>query len=70
MEPERLLRIRTERLRSLGLPSQAHYASRERIEREIQFADAIMERLQCPVIDVTEKAIEETAGLIMELMAP
>jgi regulator of PEP synthase PpsR (kinase-PPPase family) len=70
MQPERLLRIRTERLRSLGLPSQAHYASRERIEQEIQFANAIMERLKCPVIDVTEKAIEETAGLIMELMAP
>jgi [pyruvate, water dikinase]-phosphate phosphotransferase / [pyruvate, water dikinase] kinase len=68
MQPERLHRIRTERLRTLGLPSQAHYASLERIEQELEFAGEIMERLQCPVIDVTEKSIEETAGLILELM--
>jgi regulator of PEP synthase PpsR (kinase-PPPase family) len=68
MQPERLLRIRTERLRALGLPSQAHYASIDRIRQELEFADELMRRLRCPVIDVTEKAIEETAGLIMELM--
>lgn len=70
MQPERLLKIRTERLKALGLPSQAHYASIERIEKELHFASEIMERLKCPVIDVTEKAIEETAGLIMELLVP
>ncbi|TJY44491.1 kinase/pyrophosphorylase [Cohnella pontilimi] len=68
MQPERMLRIRSERLRALGLPSQAHYASMERIERELAFAGEIMERLQCPVIDVTEKSIEETAGLILEML--
>ncbi|WP_337912933.1 pyruvate, water dikinase regulatory protein [Cohnella zeiphila] len=66
MQPERLLRIRTERLKSLGLPVQAHYASLERIERELGFASELMNKLGCPVIDVTEKAIEETAGIIME----
>ncbi|MGG1312329.1 pyruvate, water dikinase regulatory protein [Cohnella laeviribosi] len=66
MNPDRLLKIRTERLRALGLPVHAHYASRERIERELEFADRIMRRLNCPVIDVTERAIEETAGLIIE----
>ncbi|KIL35071.1 phosphotransferase [Cohnella kolymensis] len=70
MQPERLLRIRTERLKALGLPSQAHYASLERIEKEIRFAAEIMDRLNCPVIDISEKAIEETAGLIMEMLAP
>ncbi|MBB6669266.1 pyruvate, water dikinase regulatory protein [Cohnella nanjingensis] len=69
MKPERLLKIRTERLRALGLPVHAHYASLERIERELQFAEALMDRLGCPVIDVTERAIEETAGLIVESMA-
>jgi regulator of PEP synthase PpsR (kinase-PPPase family) len=68
MTPERLLKIRTERLKALGLPSQASYASIARIEREIQFAADVMSRLRCPVIDVTERAIEETAGLIMELI--
>ncbi len=66
MKPERLLKIRTERLRALGLPVEAHYASLDRIETELRFADGLMARLGCPVIDVTEKAIEETAGLIME----
>ncbi|MCD9021433.1 pyruvate, water dikinase regulatory protein [Cohnella silvisoli] len=70
MHPERLLKIRTERLKALGLPSQAHYASIERIEKELQFASEIMDRLNCPIIDVTEKAIEETAGLIMEMLVP
>jgi regulator of PEP synthase PpsR (kinase-PPPase family) len=70
MQPERLLKIRTERLKALGLPSQAHYASLDRIEKELLFASEIMNRLKCPVIDVSEKAIEETAGLIMELLAP
>jgi len=70
MQPERLLKIRSERLKALGLPSQANYASMERIEKELLFASEIMERLKCPTIDVTEKAIEETAGLIMELLAP
>ncbi len=70
MQPERLLKIRAERLKALGLPSQAHYASLERIEKELRFASEIMDRLQCPVIDVTEKAIEETAGLIIDMLAP
>ncbi|XID94043.1 pyruvate, water dikinase regulatory protein [Paenibacillaceae bacterium WGS1546] len=70
MQPERLLKIRTERLKALGLPSQANYASLERIERELRFAAGIMDRLQCPVIDVSEKAIEETAGMIMEWLIP
>jgi [pyruvate, water dikinase]-phosphate phosphotransferase / [pyruvate, water dikinase] kinase len=70
MQSDRLLKIRTERLKTLGLPSHAHYASLERIEKELLFASEIMERLKCPVIDVSEKAIEETAGLILEMLAP
>ncbi|MFC5467978.1 pyruvate, water dikinase regulatory protein [Cohnella suwonensis] len=68
MQPERLLKIRTERLKALGLPSQAKYASMERIEKEIEFAAGMMKLLRCPIIDVSEKAIEETAGLIMEML--
>jgi len=68
MQPDRLLKVRAERLKSLGLPSQANYASIERITQELRFADEIMKKLNCPVIDVTERAIEETAGMILELM--
>ena len=68
MDPERLLRIRTERLRALGLPANATYSSHDRIVHELDYARDVMDRLCCPVIDVTEKAIEETAGLILDYL--
>ncbi|WP_229750194.1 pyruvate, water dikinase regulatory protein [Paenibacillus nasutitermitis] len=65
MSPDHLSGIRTERLKAMGLPFSAQYASIERIHTELQYADMIMQSLRCPVIDVTEKAIEETAGTII-----
>ncbi len=59
--------IRTARLQSLGLSSNASYASTERIEQEIEYAHQIFRRLRCPVVDVTNKAIEETASEILEI---
>ncbi|RUS47097.1 pyruvate, water dikinase regulatory protein [Cohnella sp. AR92] len=66
MQPERLLKIRAERLKALGLPSHAQYATLARIEEELRFSDELLKQLGCPVIDVTERAIEETAGIILE----
>jgi len=66
MQQEQLLEIRTERLKALGLPLSAHYASSERIQEELAYASQIMKSLNCPVIDVTNRAIEETAGIIIE----
>lgn len=65
MTPEHLMGIRTERLNTLGLPASSQYASIQRIQDELAYANGIMERLGCPVIDVTNRAIEETAGIIM-----
>lgn len=58
--------IRKERLKALGLPNNASYATTDRIEKELQYADAIMKQLGCVVIDVSHRAVEETASLIME----
>lgn len=69
MEPERLLKVRGERLKTLGLPAKATYASAERIDQELQYAADVMDRLNCPVIDVTEKSIEETAGIILNYLS-
>ncbi|NIK76307.1 hypothetical protein FHS15_001414 [Paenibacillus castaneae] len=66
MQAEHLLEIRTERLKTLGLPASAQYASSERIQEELDYAEAFMKSLDCPVIDVTNRAIEETAGIITE----
>jgi len=66
IRPDKLNAIRQERLKSLGLTSNANYASMERIFQELEYAENIMKRLGCHLIDVSDKAIEETAGLIME----
>ncbi|WP_248928251.1 pyruvate, water dikinase regulatory protein [Paenibacillus hamazuiensis] len=65
MDPEHLLKIRTERLRTVGLPYGAKYATLERISEELDYAHGLMKQVGCLIINVTDKAIEETAGIIM-----
>lgn len=67
VRPEVLNPIRQERLKTLGLASNADYASYERILQEIEYAEKIMKKLGCPVIDVSNKAVEETASRIMQI---
>jgi regulator of PEP synthase PpsR (kinase-PPPase family) len=69
MTAEHLLKVRTERLRSMGLPQTAKYATLQRIQEELTYAHDFMNRNHYPIIDVTEKAIEETAGIIMSYMS-
>lgn len=65
MDPEHMLKIRSERLKVLGLPVGSQYASLARITEEMEYAAVLFTKLDCPVIDITDKAIEETAGIIM-----
>lgn len=65
--PMKLIEIRQERLKALGLKSEANYASIERILEELEYADDIMKRLGCPVLDVSSKAVEESASIILEI---
>ena len=67
IRPEQLNHIRAERLKTLGLKGHASYADPQRILEELEFADQVMKRLGCPVIDVTNKAVEETASKILEI---
>ncbi|MFB9760694.1 pyruvate, water dikinase regulatory protein [Ectobacillus funiculus] len=66
--PDKLNEIRRERLRSLGLTAQANYANLDRILAELDYAEKIMKRLGCPVIDVSNKAVEEAADLILAIL--
>ena len=61
--PEKLNSIRQERLKALGLSSNASYANLERILQELDYSEEVMKKAACPVIDVANKAIEETAGI-------
>ena len=65
ISPDKLNTIRKERLKSLGLNDMANYARMERIHEELRFFDEIIEKIDCPVIDVTNKAVEETANIIL-----
>lgn len=66
--PFKLNEIRQERLKSLGLSNNANYASIERINLELEYSKKIMEKLKCTVIDVSNKAVEETAGIVIDYM--
>ena len=69
IDPDLLYQIRMQRLKSLGLTSKANYANMERILKELEYSREIMSRLGCPVVDVTSKAVEETASKIMEIFS-
>lgn len=66
--PVKLEEIRQERLKALGLHNTATYAQLERILEEIEYAENIMKRIGCPIIDVSTKAVEETANIILEMI--
>ena len=42
------------------------YIVMKRIDDELAYAKGIMRRLHCQIINVSNRAIEETAGIIME----
>lgn len=64
---EKLNEIRTERLRSLGLKEEANYANMDRIKAELAYAESVMKKIGCTIIDVSNKAIEETGNLISNM---
>ncbi len=66
--PIKINAIREERLKALGLGNDANYANLGRIQEEIEYSKRVMEELGCIVVDVSHKAIEETAGIIIEHM--
>ncbi|RDV83277.1 pyruvate, water dikinase regulatory protein [Ammonifex thiophilus] len=67
VQPEYLIQIRRERLKALGLPPDAEYARPERVYKELSYAEEVMRKLGCVIIDVTNKAVEETAGKVLEV---
>jgi len=66
LSPEKLNQIRSERLKSLGLGASADYAKLNRIIEELSYAERIMKKLGCMVIDTTTRAVEETASIILQ----
>lgn len=69
ISPEKLNSIRKERLIALGLRDDANYARLERINTEIEHFKKVIDKIGCTVIDVTSRAVEETANVIISELA-
>ncbi len=61
-----LVEIRKARLRQLGMSVDTSYGLRDQVKEELDFASRIFRDRPWPVIDVTGRAIEETAVIILE----
>ncbi len=68
IEPNELNEIRQQRLKSLGLTKNSNYAKFERILEELEFSEAIIKKVGCPLINVSNRAVEETAGIILDIL--
>jgi regulator of PEP synthase PpsR (kinase-PPPase family) len=67
IDASRLAEIRQERARRMG-GSQRAYAELVGIYDELEQAEAVHRRLGCPVIEISELSIEETAARITRLV--
>lgn len=64
---DQLCEIRQARLRQLGMPAETNYAMREHVRQELDYASRLFAaHPEWPVVDVTGRAIEETAVIILE----
>lgn len=68
IDPYKLNTIRAERMKALGFSGSANYTDIARIQDELTYAKEVMRQLHCLVIDVSNKAIEETASRIMAII--
>ena len=49
----------------MGLDENSSYADLTRILQELDYANQVFRQLGCSVIDVTDKAVEETANEVV-----
>lgn len=64
---DRLAEIRSARVKSMGAPRK-RYAELEAIYAELEEASKLHRRLRCPILDVSELSVEETAMRIIRLV--
>lgn len=67
INPLQLIEIRKKRLDKFHrMPNDIEYASDARILEEFEFSDKIIKKVGCKTINVTQRAIEDTALIILE----
>jgi len=65
---EVLSEIRKERMIAYGLNPETIYSDKARIKKEIDYANELYKKLNCKIINVANKSIEETAGTIVNYL--
>jgi hypothetical protein len=65
IDPQRLAELRSARLRNLGQDPKMAYADYEEIINELSFSKKIFRRQSWALLDVTGKAVEETANEVL-----
>ena len=69
IDPEALQSIRRSRLRTMGMGRAVNYDDFDYILAELEFADRLFRsHREWPVIDVTNRAVEETAAHILSVL--
>ncbi len=69
IDPEALQDIRRQRLKTMALTQYSPYGDMDYILAELEWAEDIFRQFpQWPVIDVTRKAVEETAAHILRIL--
>ena len=69
IEPSALQGIRQARVQSMGMGRHMNYSDMEYILAELEYADGLFRaHREWPVIDVTGKAVEETAATILGIL--
>src|SRR5438067_1570105 len=67
IDPNRLVEIRRARVRTMGARNR-QYAELMEIYEELEVATKLHRRLGCPVIDISELSIEETAHRVLRVV--
>jgi regulator of PEP synthase PpsR (kinase-PPPase family) len=68
IQPDSLVKIRQARLEHLGMPSDSSYGGLDHIKSELAFSQELFRKHpDWPVIDVTGRAIEESAADILRI---
>lgn len=68
IDPVVLQRIRSVRLQAMRMPTGTNYSDMGYILADLEHADKLYRSGRWPIIDVTNRAIEESAGLILRRM--
>ena len=66
-DPERLIDLRKNRMRSIKEKENTNYTNLKAISDEVKQAKNTFKKFNWPVIDVTRKSVEETAAAIIKI---